>query len=215
MKIHVAMVFLAFFPGTLGSYGKAEEPVQGSIRSWGQPAFGLRSSISVEKTPVLRGSPFIVSVTVENVSGTRIDLEAISAFHLRNSSKTSPESTLTFGSYWCPVNLADRKSAGKSGLILASPSRLVVEKGTSISATMDLARHGWDKSTSSWWPARDFDSVVAPGDYILRLDIQVGRGTDPKWIYSNEVKVVIGKKAASQKPGTSPMFHVLAGLENR
>lgn len=198
MKIHFVMAFLAFFHGTPGFYGKGEELIQGSIRSWGQPAFGLRSSISVGKTPVLRGSPFIVSVTVENVSGTRVDLEAISAFHLSNSSKTSPESTLTFGSYWCPVNLADRKSSGKGGLILASPSRLVMGKGASTSATMDLARHGWDKSTSSWWPARDFDSAVAPGEYMLRLDIQVGRGTDPKWIYSNEVKVVIGKQAASQ-----------------
>ncbi len=200
MTIHVVMAFFALFPGTPGFCGKGEELIQGSIRSWGQPAFGLRSSISVEKTSVLRGSPFAVSVTVENISGTRIDLEAISAFRLRNSSKTSPESTLTFGSYWCPVNLADRKSAGKGGLILASPSRLLMEKETSISATMDLARHGWDKSTSSWWPARDFDPTVAPGEYVLRLDIQVGRGTDPKWIYSNEVKVVIGKMPG-QKSG--------------
>jgi hypothetical protein len=212
MKIHVVMAFLAFLPGAPGFYGKGEELIQGSIRSWGQPAFGLRSSISVEKTAVLRGSPFVVSVTVENISGTKNDLEAISAFHLRNSSKTSPESTLTFGSYWCPVNLADRKSAGKSGLISGSPSRLVLEKGTSISATLDLTRHGWDKSTSSWWPARDFDSVVAPGEYLLRLDIQVGRGTDPKWIYSNEVKVVIGKKAALSNRSTLSSIHHTRGL---
>lgn len=193
MKIHVVMAFLTFFPCTLGFYREGQELIQGSIRSWGQSAFGLRSSILVEKTPVLRGSPFVVSVIVENISGTRVDVKTISAFHLRNSSKTSPESTLTFGSYWCPVNLADKNPAGKSGLILASPSQLVMEKGTSISVTMDLARHGWDKGTSSWWPARDFDSVVGPGKYILRLDIQVGVGADPKWIRSNEVTVVIGK----------------------
>jgi hypothetical protein len=193
MKIRVVMALLAFFPGTLGFYGESEELIQGSIRSWGQPAFGLKSSISVEKTPALKGSPFVVSVIVENISGARADLKAISAFDLRNSSKTSPESTLTFGSYWCPVDLADRNSAGKPGLILASPSRLVMERDTSISATMDLARHGWDKSTSSWWPVRDFYSVVAPGKYMLRLDIQVGGGADPKWIRSNEVEVVIGK----------------------
>ena len=50
MKMHVVMAFLAFFPGTPGFYGKGEELVQGSIRSWGQPAFGLRSSISVDRT---------------------------------------------------------------------------------------------------------------------------------------------------------------------
>jgi len=99
MIIHVVMAFLVFSPGTLGIYGEGEELIQGSIRSWGQPAFGLMSSISVEKTPVLRGSPLVVSAIVENISGTRVDLKAVSAFHLSNSSKTSPESTLTFGSY--------------------------------------------------------------------------------------------------------------------
>ncbi|MBZ5500107.1 MAG: hypothetical protein LAP85_27240 [Acidobacteriia bacterium] len=193
MKIHVVMAFLTFIPGTLGLHGGGEKLIQGSIRSWGRPAFGLRSSISVEKMPASRGSPFIVSVIVENISGTRVDLKTISAFDLRNSSKTSPESTLTFGSYWCPVNLTDKNPAGKSGLILASPSQLVMEKGTSIRATMDLTRHGWDKSVSSFWPARDFDSVVGPGTYIIRLDIQVGSGDDPKWIRSNEVTAVIGK----------------------
>jgi hypothetical protein len=176
-----------------GFYREAAELIQGSIRSWGQPAFGLRSSILVEKTPVSKGNPFIVSVIVENISGARVDLQAISAFRLVNSSKTSPESTLKFGSFWCPVNLVDRNPGAKPDLILASPSRLVMEKGASINTIMDLIRRGWDKSISSWWPARDFDSVVAPGKYTLRLDIQVGGGADPQWIRSNEIAVVIGK----------------------
>jgi len=187
------MASMVVFLGLLGLCGKGEGLSQGLVRSWGQSAFGLRCSISVEKLPDRKGSPFVVSVIVENVSGTRVDLNAISAFHLRNYSKTSPESTLAFGGYWCPVNLETRNPAGKSGLILDSPSRLVMEKDTSINVTIDLTRHGWDKSTSSWWPARDFEAVVTPGQYMLRLDIQVGGSADPKWIFSNEVMVVIGK----------------------
>jgi hypothetical protein len=193
MKIHLMMAFIAFFPGTLGHYRGGEEIIQGSTRAWGQPTLGLRCSISVEKMPVLKGSPFAVSMIIENISGTRVDLKTITAFHLVNSSKTSPESTLQFGGYWCPINLADTNPAGKSGPILATQSQVVLEKGTSLRATMDLARHGWEKSTSSWWPAREFDSAVVPGKYVLRLDIQVGSGTDPKWIRSNEIDVVIRK----------------------
>jgi hypothetical protein len=189
----IAVAFLSCVPGTRSVYAEDGEFPQGSLRSWGEPAFGLRSSIFVERTSVSKGNPFVVSVMVENISGTRMDLKAISAFHLRNSSRLSPESTLAFGSFWCPVNLADKDSAGKSGPILASPSRFVLEKGASINATIDLGRHGWDKSNSSWWPVRDFASVVTPGNYTLRLDIQVGEGADPRWIRSNEIKVVIAK----------------------
>ena len=193
MRFRAVTALLAFFSGFPGLCGAGEGLSQGPARSWGQAAFGLRLSIAVEKSSVLKGSPFMVSVIAENISGTKVDLKVIAAFHLRNSSKTSRESTLAFGSYWCPVNLADRDAPGKAGLILASPSRLVMEKGTSKSATMDLSRHGWDKSDSSWWPARDFAGVVSPGDYVLRLDVQVEGGSEPKWIRSNEVKVVIGR----------------------
>ena len=192
MNTAVVMAFFAFFSGALGWYGAGGELIQGKPRSWRQAAFGLRSSISVETMHISRGGPFVVSVIIENVSGTRIDLKTISAFHLTNSSKSSPESTLAFGGYWCPINPADKNPALHPGLILAFPSRLVMEKGTSVSATMDLTRHGWERSASSWWPARDFDSVVGPGKYVLRLDIQVGPGTEPKWIRSNEVEVMIG-----------------------
>jgi hypothetical protein len=207
MRIHIVMAFLTLFFGALGFYGEGKDLIQSSTRSWGQPAFGLRTSIAVEKTPAVKGDTFVVSVIVENISGTRIDLNAISAFHLGNFSKTSPESTLKFGSYWCPVHLADKNPDGKPGLILASPSRLVMEKGTSIRAAIDLTRHGWDKSTSSWWPARDFDSVVTPGPYTLRLDIQVGGGADPKWIRSNEVNIVI--KSGAGRPQFTAVYRAV------
>ncbi len=61
-----------------------------------------------------------------------------------------------------------------------------------MSASMDLARHGWERRSSSWWPVRDFDSVVSPGKYSLRLEIQFGPGTAPEWIRSNQVEIETG-----------------------
>lgn len=193
MRIRMVMALLTLLHGTLGICGTCEELCQDSTRSWGEPAFGIRCSISVGKPSISKADPLVVSVILENTAGTRIDLKTISAFDLSNTSKTAPESTLKFGSYWCPVNLMEGNSSGKAGMTPASTSRLVMEKGASIRATMDLARQGWDKRTSSWWPVRDLNTIVAPGRYLLRLDIQVGTGADLKWIRSNEVMVVLTK----------------------
>jgi hypothetical protein len=187
----IIMALSALFWGNPGFAPEGSGIIQDAVRTWGKPSSGLRTSILVGKTSVSRGEPFMVSVIVENMSGTRLDLQAISAFHIRNLSKRAPESTLSFGSYWCPVNLTIKNPEGKAGPILASPSRLVLEKGASINVSMDLARHGWDKINSSWWPVRDFAAVVGPGNYTLRLDIQVGSGADLKWIRSNDVNIVI------------------------
>ena len=190
MRIHIVVVLLAFLPFVLGSYGEGGEFIQNSTRAWGQSAFGLRSSISVEKQNILKGEPFIVSVKIENISGAKVDLQGIAAFDLSASSKGSRGSAPAFGSYWCPVHLGDKNPDGKTGLILGTPSRLELQKGASLDFVMDLTRHGWDQSISSYWPARVFDTVVIPGKYLLRLDIQVGAGTNPGWIRSNEVTIV-------------------------
>ncbi len=169
---------------------------QGPNRAWGKAACGIRVSIASEKARVSKGGPFVISVIVENISGTRIDLKTIPAFKLGNAAKKPPDLPLTFGEYWCPVNLEERAGANKAGVIVASPSHLIMEKGASIVTTVDLARHGWDKITSSWWPVRDLTSVVNSGKYKLRLDIQVNGSAEPQWIRSNEIEVVIESPAA-------------------
>jgi len=194
MKIHALLACLAFFSFASGSPGSAEAG-QESARSWGKPACGLKVSIAVDKTHRSQGSSFVVSVVIANISGAGIDLGVIPAFKLGIASKASPRSTQAFGDYWCPVNFNERKPGPKTGPIIASPSRLIMEKGASIRTTMDLTRHGWDKIISSWWPARDFDSVVGLGKYILRLDIQVNGSAEPKWVRSNEIGITIGNPA--------------------
>ena len=180
-----AIVVPAFRRGDIGIH-------QAASRVWGRPACGVRASIAVEKTRVSKGSPFVVSVMIENTSDKKIDLKVIPAFKLGNSARTASESAVTFGEYWCPVNLEEKNAASKTGMILGSPSHLAMEKGTSIDASMDLARHGWDKITSSWWPALGFDKVVGSGRYRLRLDIQVNGSAEPQWIRSNEIEITIG-----------------------
>ncbi len=193
MKFAIVLWLFAFMSGALGPDAASGDSIQAVPRSWGQPSLGLRSSISVIKANLTKGEPFVVSLTIENVSGAKIDMKATSAFHLWSPSKTSVDWTLA-GGYWCPVNPSERDPDKPQGSIIASPSRLILEKGASLSTIMNLTRHGWEEVTSSWWPVRDFDAVVGSGKYRLRLDIQTGSGEAPQWIRSNEIDVTIGNR---------------------
>ncbi len=191
MRIHVVMALATFLSGALCSLPESDGTAQSLPKVWGQTSLGLRCAISVEKMPASKGSPFLISFVLENVSGTKVDLKAITSFRLVEASSAAEESGSSPGLYWCPVNLADPNPKGKTGTIIATQSHLVIDKGAAIRATVDLTRYGWDKSTSSFWPVRDFDTVVNAGKYYLRLDIQVESGANPKWVHSNQVDVVV------------------------
>ncbi len=193
MNIHLVMALAAIISGALCGYAENDKAAQGAPRAWGQTSLGLRCAIAVEKMPASKGSPFVVSFVLENVSGARADLKAITSFRLTYGSQAAQDSGSSPGLYWCPVDLADPNPKGKAGMILATQSHLVIEKGASVRASVDLTRHGWDKSTSSFWPVRDFDTVVNPGKYMLRLDIQVESGAAPKWVRSNAIEIVLKK----------------------
>lgn len=186
MKIHALLILLALLRSAVGCL---EEDFQSANRTWGQPANGLRSSISVENTRISNRGPFVVSLIVENISEAAINLETI--FSFRIEPPKDPQDTGFHSGYWCPVDIAATKPDLSTGLIVAYHSRLVLEEGASISTTMDLSRHAWAIETSSIWPAKDFDAVVPKGKYILRLDITVLNGDSSKEIRSNEIEVVI------------------------
>jgi hypothetical protein len=195
MKVHALLLLLAFASAAPRESGNSAGFRQSTSRVWGKPSFGLRVSIAVEQAQVLKGSPFLVTVIVENISGVKIELKTIPSFRLGIAATAPSKTAAAFGGYWCPVNLEGRQRANKTGLILASPSPLTVEKGASITSTIDLTTHGWDEVTSSWWPARDFGSLVGQGRYKLRLDIQILGSIEPQWVRSNEIDVTIGNPA--------------------
>ncbi len=180
MSVHVLLGLLALSqinPGFL------EQGFQSSTRTWGKPACGVRSSIWIERKRISNRGPFIVRLVVENVSDAPVNLETIAAF------KIQPRDNVR--GYWCPVSIPDANPVPNDGLALATRSRLMLEKGTSIEASMDLAKHAWEKTLSSIWPSRRFDAVVPGGKYMLRLEIEVVGNVNPQWICSNDVEVVI------------------------
>jgi hypothetical protein len=184
MNIHAFLVFLAIGNSSLGFV--VERP-QDANRTWGQPARGLRSSISVEKAHISSQGPFVVSIIVENVSENPINVEKISSFQIGPQNK---DSDFPLG-YWCPVDFEAEKPSLNSLLILASRSRLVLDKGASLRTTLDLSRHGWQKNISSQWPDRKFEDVVPKGKYLLRLDIEILDGDTHNRVRSNEVEIII------------------------
>lgn len=159
----------------LGCQAKVESVPPSASRSWGEPSNGLRSSIDTEETAWSRGNPALVSVLLENVSGSKVDLRTIPALRLNESE------------YWCPVDIEEE---GQS-LPANARSTISLEKGASVNVRIDLSKVGWDRGISSVWPAQNLYALVPPGVYRLRLDIEVIDGGGPKWIRSNQVQVAI------------------------
>jgi hypothetical protein len=158
--------------------------------AWGPTTRGLRASISLQNMRVSSRGPFIVSASVQNVSGTAIDVETISSFRVDNL-KDHEKIPLSSEGFWCPVSIQTEAPASTSGLILASRSRIVLKPGVEISVRMDLSKHAWEAALSSIWPAREFSAVIPNGRYKLRLDIEVIDRKTPNRVHSKEVSVII------------------------
>jgi hypothetical protein len=175
MKDNALILFLIWLCFIMGCQNERESITQSSSRTWSQPSNGLRCSINVEKTRWSKGDSVLVSFIVENVSRSKVDLKTIPAF------------TLDETRYWCPIDIV-----GKDHTLPANArSTICLEKGTSINSTINISRLGWDRCISSVWPAQHLYSLVPPGQYKLRLDIEVIDVDEPKWIRSNEVEVFI------------------------
>jgi hypothetical protein len=142
---------------------------------WGRQAEGLRCALAVANPRWQKGAPAVVTVTLENRSGRKIEVTSIPAFQLDN--------------YWCPVDLR------KDGRPLGANERcaLALASGASLTARYDLSELGWDNTVSSAWPADSLYTLVSEGKYRLHLDIELTGGKEPKHVESNAVEVHIEK----------------------
>ncbi len=177
MRYKLVFLLLLLSCFILGCQTERESITQDSRRSWGEPSNGLRCSIDIAETRWSKGKPVLVSVMVENVSGSKVELRTIPAFTLNESQ------------YWCPVDIGGEEHT----LPANARSTISLEKGASTNTRIDISKLGWDRGVSSIWPAQNLYSLVPPGQYSLRLDIEVVNGGEPKWIHSNEVEVAISK----------------------
>ena len=173
------LLLLLLFSGLIpGCQTTDESNDQDSGKIWGEPSNGIRCSIAVESKDWSSGDTVIVSVTVENMSEDKVDLNTIPAF------------TLNEMQYWCPVNI----EGDDYNLPANARSNISLEKGAQISSVIDISMLGWDLGTSSIWPSKNLYSVVPAGKYRLRLGVEIVDGSEPQWIRSNEISVEISEE---------------------
>jgi hypothetical protein len=141
---------------------------------WGPETLGLRCAIQVASERWRPGEPALVSVVIENRSGKHIEFKTIPSFEMNE--------------YWCPVDLREGR-----GLKANARAPLVLEKGASLHLTYDLSQLGWGEVIGAAWPAQQLFSLVSPGNFRLRLNIQLTDGQEPLQLDSNEVAVAIGR----------------------
>ncbi len=175
MKGKISFLLLLSLGFLLGCQTERESITQG--RSWGEPSNGLRCSIDVEKTRWSKGDPALVSVIIENVSGSKVNLKTITIF------------TLNEMQFVCPVDI----EKGEQALPPNARSTISLEKDALMNLRIDISKLKWGMGVSSIWPDHSFYSLVPPGRYKLRMDIEIVDGGLPEWIRSNEFEVAIGE----------------------
>jgi len=174
MKVKLLFLLL-LLPGLLlGCQTERESITQG--RSWGEPSNGLRCSIAVEETRWSQGGTALVSVIIENVSGNKVNL------------KTIPSVTLNEMQFLCPVDIA----RGEYALPSNARSVISLDRDDLINSRIDLSKLKWGMGLAATWPDNSF-YIISPGQYKLRMDIEVVSGGLPEWIRSNEIDVYVGE----------------------
>ncbi len=187
MAINILLALAALVIGSVAEIGAA---LQNSERAWGEPALGLRSSISVQKARIAKGSDFNVTFIIENTSKEAVRMETIAAFTLSPMRDVRGSDQSPSG-YWCPIDIEGGRAKRNRDLVMATRSTLALEKSASFNSTTDLSRHGWDRANSSIWPAKRFGDLIPEGKYVLQLDVEVVGTQPPKRIHSNEIQITI------------------------
>lgn len=143
---------------------------------WGEASHGLKCAISVPKPRWSKDGPAMVSVLVQNVSGTKVDWRTIPAFRLDDSC-------------WGPVDLAKGGRASPAN----SRSTISLNPGEILRCDVDLAKLRWDRVESSIWPAKKLYSLVPPGKYSLGLNIEITGEEKPRWVRSGKIPITVTK----------------------
>jgi hypothetical protein len=154
---------------------KSTSASDNAVLVWGKEVDGLRCSLTVPANRWQEGSPVVVTVTLQNRSDRKRELDSIPSFELDG--------------YWCPVNLM------KNGHSLGANERcrVVLPKSGSLTARYDLSQIGWDAAGSSSWPAGALFTLVPTGKYQLHMDIEVPDRNQAKHIRSNAVEIRVEK----------------------
>ncbi len=158
----------------------------------------VKCSISVASSKIALNEPPSVSITLENVSGRDVDVEAAGSFKLLKNDPVAiaRDFTVSRDSYWGPLDL----STGEPLRLVANPAMLrkgILEgrvpkaplhlsKGEVKSLKVELARLLWNYSGLNDWPHEKFSDIVERGPYWLVLNC----GTKDV-VQSNRIEITI------------------------
>jgi hypothetical protein len=139
----------------------------------------LRLTLSIENTTWTKYEPVLVKITIENLSGNKVELPSSISFNLDNRTFASERVTMDNGVFWSPVSLT--KTYGKDVAGCQSDlveNRVEVLKGTNIVSisppkdslmlttgekkefSFDLTKTCWNHSISSVYPNSNLFSLV-------------------------------------------------------
>ena len=119
----------------------------------------------------------VVSVEIE-LQG-KVNARALPSISL---TALSPKTGASVDEYWAPFSLPNGKSTSE-WLTLTN-----VDGKRSLTARLSPVDLLWARRKSSVWPSQAFASTVGPGEYLLRLQLDIG---DDKRILSNAIRVSI------------------------
>jgi len=166
----------------------------------------LRLTLSMEKTIWLVYEPVPVKITVENLSGNKVQLPSSIYFKFDNRESESVRVTMSEGVFWSPVSLTKTYSKEVKGceddliaervevlqdtnIVLISPPKdnLMLQKDEKKEFRFDLSKTCWNHSLSS----------IYPNGYLFSY---VGASRKYKVYFEMEFKVGSAKLAGSDTP---------------
>jgi hypothetical protein len=159
----------------------------------------LKCSIKVENNKIVKGQPTPVDITIENVSGSELTLDAFYSFELlKIADDAIARKFFRYGdSFWSPFDPASGKpiklqildpELEKKGVVVgrAPKDKLRLSVGEVRTWRADLTNLSWNASVSSTWPHEVLFYVVPKGPYWLEFRMRSG-----KEVKSNRVEVTV------------------------
>ena len=169
----------------------------GQTKNEGAGERSLTCSIRVSPEKLMRGRPTSVEITVENVSGSGLDLEAIYSFELLRSADESIARNFSArgDSYWSPFDISSGSPLKlkviepemlKQGVVVGRvpKDRLRLSAGEIRGYRVELTKLFWNASVISGWPEKNLFDAVPRGRYWLLLRVRGDKAAD-----SNKVEV--------------------------
>ena len=140
----------------------------------------LKLSIKIEAEKIVRGQPVPVEITIENVSGSELDLDTVYSFELLKIADESVARKFAMrgDSYWSPFDIVSGNPLGlkiidpdmqKKGVVVGRvpEDKLRLGIGEVRTYKVELTKLYWNASILSGWPADVLFDVVPKGHYEL------------------------------------------------